>query len=165
MKLIEIVWEGPYSFTEVCSKYEKTDYGVYQIYGTHNILGENILVYIGKTEEQTFSSRFQNADRKWIKLEFHEFKIFLGKLGSETSCSEVEWNKEIDTAERVLIDYCHPPYNSKKKDLISGVANDVVILNNGKRAKLPFTITTLWRESSLAKGKWKSFNSNMYNNV
>jgi len=58
---IRIKWEGPYSFKEVIEdrmfNSEAMDFGVYQLYGCHPVYGSNVLLYIGKAQDQTFSKR------------------------------------------------------------------------------------------------------------
>ena len=51
MKKIEIWWQGPFAIEDV-KKFNslRSDFGVYQIYGTHNIMGPNTLLYIGKAD-------------------------------------------------------------------------------------------------------------------
>ncbi|BAF73242.1 hypothetical protein [Sulfurovum sp. NBC37-1] len=120
---IRIEWDGPYSLTDIgydetnenykgkvnpslCNEY--TDFGIYQVYGYHPIYGNDVLLYIGQSAQQTFSKRLSqegwefNADSKNIK--FYVGRLFAKKQPS----SEKEWDKMIDIAERMLI-YAHEP--------------------------------------------------------
>lgn len=56
---IHMVWEGPYSYEEITNtlRDEYCDFGVYQIYGAHPIYGSDVLLYIGKADQQTFGVR------------------------------------------------------------------------------------------------------------
>jgi len=66
---IEAEWKGPYSVAAIIKKindggslengFSGNDYGVYQIYGNHILCGKNMLLYIGKVTNQTFSERFK----------------------------------------------------------------------------------------------------------
>ena len=158
MRLIEIEWKGPYNIEETNVLNTDIDYGIYQIYGTHNILGTDTLLYVGQACEQTFAIRL--PQREYIFWDFPEYRIYVGRLGfSQIDNTQIqEWNSQINFAEQVLIDYCQPPYNSQ---LLNGlgaeVPNDINLLNFGKRHKLPFSITTTWRLSNHYKGEWQAY--------
>lgn len=48
VEVIEVSWEGPISLRQVVATRKKAeDYGVCQIYGTHNVFGPQALLYIG----------------------------------------------------------------------------------------------------------------------
>ncbi len=55
--VLPIFWEGPIAMDKVITKNEPWDFGVYQIYGTHNVLGPNTLLYIGQASDQKFARR------------------------------------------------------------------------------------------------------------
>lgn len=161
MTLIEIEWKGPFSIEEITSLNSDTDYGIYQIYGTHNILGTDVLLYVGQACEQTFGIRLPQRD--YITWDFPEYRIYTGKLGSAQTVTMQDWNEQINFAEQILIDYCQPPYNSHLLNgLSAGIPNDINLLNFGKRHKLPFSITTSWRVSSHNAGLWKPYSNKMY---
>lgn len=162
MKKIEINWTGPFTIGEVFNMHGDTDFGIYQIYGTHNILGPDTLVYIGKAFNQTFGSRMMNKDREWAKYEFHDFKFYLGKLGGKENVDDVQWTAFIDEAERILIDHCIPPFNSQINNLIDHLASDIFILNYGKRHRLPFIISTIWKASDHNAGIWQAYTNKKY---
>ena len=59
-EIIHIDWDGPYRIEEINElNDEKKDYGIYQIYGTHPVYGSNVLLYIGKADQQTFGARIK----------------------------------------------------------------------------------------------------------
>lgn len=160
MTLLEIEWKGPYSIEEIGHLNTDIDYGIYQIYGTHNILGADTLLYVGQACGQKFAHRL--PQHNFIDWDFPEFRIYIGRLGNFQYCSEQVWSNQIDYAEMILIDHCQPPYNSKLLNGLSGnIPNDINILNFGKRHKLPFTITTSWRLSSHHGGQWKPYSELM----
>lgn len=162
MKLIEVEWKGPYSIEEISAFNEDTDFGVYQIYGTHNIMGTDALLYVGQASDQTFCVRL--PQREYITWDFPEYRIYIGRFGAAELATKQEWNCQINFAEQILIDYCQLPYNSQLLNgLSTGIPNDINLLNFGKRHKLPFSITTSWRLSSYNVGSWKSFSQKMYN--
>ena len=161
MNLIEIKWEGPFTLEQVSALNSDIDYGVYQIYGTHNIIGTDSLLYIGLASAQTFSARL--PQREWIHNEFHEFKIYIGRIGAAIGCTKDKWDQLISHTELILIDHCQPPYNSQGLNgLPNDIGNDILILNFGKRHKLPYSLTTAWQQSSFYKKNWKPYSNTMY---
>ena len=103
-KIIHIYWQGPLQLTEIKSvKNESKDYGVYQIYGTHRVYGTNVLLYIGKANQQTFAKRI--GQEEWDVWEYNEGKveIRLGRLYGEHTPSDAQWENQIDLAELLLI--------------------------------------------------------------
>ena len=87
MKLqLDINWNGPYTLAEVIEKmtdggkppdYDGEDYGIYQIYWQHILIGDKALLYIGKATQQRFSTRFKQH-QKWLKNEL-KVQIYLGR--------------------------------------------------------------------------------------
>jgi len=114
MKAIHIDWEGPFSHERASSEFnnEKTDFGVYQLYGTHPIYGFNSLLYIGMAGEQTLSERISQHKRFFGKYWIPRArKVFVGRLmGERPSLSA--WSEEIALAEKLLIFSHCPPMNS-----------------------------------------------------
>jgi len=113
IKLIEIVWTGPYTEGNIADLKKNTDYGLYQIYGTHQIFGTDSLLYIGKSSEQLFADRL-HQHYNWLTLEQSKTVIYVGQFGS---CSGItndnDWSYEINIAEKLLVYHCSPPYNSQ----------------------------------------------------
>jgi hypothetical protein len=156
INIIEIAWEGPLTFDEAKEKKNKKDYGIYQIYGTHNIFGENTLLYIGKAEQQEFGVRLaQHSD--WIINEQNEIKIYLGRLGGINTISDEEWVEQINIAEKLLIYFCSPPYNSSNINYYE-ISNDQIVLNFGKKNRIPYEVSTLYKNGEyLNNENWKEF--------
>lgn len=159
LNIIEIKWEGPYSIVEVQNKNCSSGYGLYQIYGSHTIFGANSLLYIGLSKGQPFAARFQKH-KEWINLEPDETKIYLGKIGTaNNSLNESDWSNNVSHAERLLIYFCCPPYNSSS---IVGYGNEIkntIVLNLGKKAMLPYEVSTLYNESEYwnDEGNWEVY--------
>lgn len=111
--LIQIEWEGPYKLIDLLHlKDEKTDYGIYQIYGKHPVYGSDVLLYIGKADFQTFGKRI--LQENWLDTnDSKNTKIYVGRLHGPKTPTEEGWSKEIDLAERLLIYVHKPAYNSK----------------------------------------------------
>jgi len=63
VKIINIWWGEPILLKDLESgkvgNNTDEDYGIYQIYGTHPIYGNDTLLYIGKASQQTFARRIK----------------------------------------------------------------------------------------------------------
>jgi hypothetical protein len=163
---IHIKWYGPMTLKEVEQNKYRSDYGVYQIYGVHPVYGRNVLLYIGKSDEQLFSKRFKQHRNLWLNdsLEDGNYTIYVGRLMGEFTPNNEEWSRNIDIAERLLI-YSHSPaYNS---DHINSVGEDrvknFIIFNWGKRGSLLPEVSGMrmtdkyWEELDKDVEKLKSF--------
>lgn len=163
MRIIEINWSGAFKLDQALSAYTDIDYGLYVIYGTHNISGTDTLLYIGKVEDRNFGQRISEHKNDFLDWDFPEFTIYFGHFGAENFCLDDEWNSQINDAEKILIDFCQPPYNSQGlKGLLGKVDDNTIIFNWGKRHKLPFEVSTIWMQTSKHKGVWNPF-SNLHN--
>jgi hypothetical protein len=104
--IIQILWEGPYKLSELNKLTNvETDYGLYQIYGYHPLYGSNVLLYIGKADQQTFGMRIRQE--KWDEVnDSNNDQIYIGRLHGAATPSEEQWSNEISLAEQLLI-YVH----------------------------------------------------------
>ena len=85
--------------------------GIYQIYGSHPLYGNDVLLYIGKAQAQTFCTRIKQEGWE-ITNDPNTIKVYIGRLIGEKSVSKREWKTQINLAEKLLI-YSHAPaYNS-----------------------------------------------------
>lgn len=139
LKMIQILWEGPYSLRELNSlKRETEDYGIYQIYGKHLTYGKDVLLYIGKADFQTFGKRIWQEN--WENTnDSNNIKVYVGRLAGEKTPDEETWSKEIDLVERLLIYVHKPAYNSKALNLNSIIDEElknIHILNWGDHCDL-----------------------------
>jgi hypothetical protein len=110
--IIQILWEGPYKLSELNKLTNvETDYGLYQIYGYHPLYGSNVLLYIGKGDQQTFGMRIRQEN--WDEVnDSNNDQVYIGRLHGATTPSEEQWSNEISLAEQLLI-YVHKPgFNS-----------------------------------------------------
>lgn len=107
---IHLDWEGPYSYEEAKRfKGKLSDYGVYQIYGTHPIYGSDVLLYIGKADSQTFGVRLSQPHPRMDNTGEYRRSVYLGRLaGYEGTPSNELWSEQIAIAERMLI-FAHWP--------------------------------------------------------
>ena len=116
--LIHLEWDGPYKYSELHELMDdQNDYGVYQIYGTHPIYGSGVLLYIGKSDRQTFGQRI--SQKGWdYNSDAENLKIYVGRLAGSFTPSNKQWGREIDLVERLLI-YSHKPaYNTQSLNSI-----------------------------------------------
>lgn len=157
---IKILWEGPYTIEEAINKEDsKTEYGLYQIYGTHSLYGGDSLLYIGKSDRNVFKHRLKSHYIDWIHKEPSKVTIYLGYFvgESETPPSEEIWSRYIDYAERLLIYCCQPSYNVREKYLKPLFEKEFVVLNFGQRHQLPAVFSSLIlddEKSKLVKWSW-----------
>src|SRR5690606_22253171 len=121
------------------------DYGLYQIYGTHSVFGPDTLLYIGKSAKQFFGTRF-SQHIGWFQNEPSDLRIYVGRLGGTQQPTDDAWCEEIDCAEKLLIYSCSPPYNSQNLNSI-GEGKNTIVLNFGRRNRLPAVVSTLYTES------------------
>jgi hypothetical protein len=161
---IEIHWDGPISVEDVLKKANRgEDYGLYQLYGTHNVLGPDTLLYIGKAEANTFAERIASHVTEWIDWEASPIRVYLGRLGGVVPARKMgdewkDWEDGISRAERLLIYFCAPPYNSQGLKN-HGVMNPTIVLNYHRRHRLPVEVSTLYDASSYVtqRQQWKAF--------
>ncbi len=122
MEEIDIWWEGPFNQEEIIdNKIDKNEYdntadkiGLYQIYGTHPLYGNDVLLYIGRTKDKEgFLKRLKN---RWVIENGNDAEnvtIYLGTIySSNITISKEEENRQIDLAEVLLIFALKPAYNS-----------------------------------------------------
>jgi hypothetical protein len=165
VEVIEILWEGPYKFKKVKQFDDRQkDFGLYQIYGVHEIYGPCSLLYIGKTSRQTFKKRIAEQ-KQWLKedQEYGELQAFLGRLGGVGQITSDELDRLIDVAERLLIYWACPIYNEKgcEDAYVEGISGKVVI-NLGRKMKLPAEVSSLPNESEkyVEGSRWEVYERN-----
>lgn len=114
MKLIHIDWDGPIKLSELSKITDSEfDYGIYQIYGSHNVYGSNTLLYIGKADRQTIGKRISQEHWWWNTSDPNNLLVYIGRLAGETTPDEYQWSDEIDLAEKILINVHKPAYNTQ----------------------------------------------------
>jgi hypothetical protein len=146
--IIAVIWDGPYKIEDISAKnHDSWDYGVYQVYGTHNIYGPDTLLYIGKTQDTKFGERIP-ANQEWVNWDSSDVDIYLGRIAGIDQMTEDKWNEwdsKIDRAERLLIYYCSPPYNGENLQSY-GDMQDTIVLNYKARKRLPVEVSTAYEE-------------------
>jgi hypothetical protein len=162
LDVIEILWSGPYDPEWVIKNATSgSDCGIYQIYGTHAIVGPGTLLYIGKTNDNTFSDRISFHQEHWpFQTEPDGIQVYLGRLGSTETMTEENWklwDSEIDRAETLLISEVTPPYNSAGINYGTKMEPETVILNHEKRQRLPNTVSSLRFSSAVFAPGWRVY--------
>lgn len=120
---IHIEWNGPYDLEKICELSESTDYGVYQVYGTHPIYGSDVLLYIGQAKQQYFSKRIPQHEKFFYNQDSENITFYVGRLGGNNHVSGDEWDSQIDIAEKHLIFSHKPAFNSSN---IESINNDII---------------------------------------
>jgi len=136
--IIHIQWEGPFTQDQISLlNNESSDYGIYQIYGTHPIYGSDVLLYIGQAGSQTFATRLKQ--HKWVQYtpNPNELKYYVGRISGEKTPKHQKWAADINLSEQLLI-YSHAPaLNSQNLNSIKDEdCKDVHVLNWGMRKDL-----------------------------
>lgn len=115
-KTIFIDWDGPYTFEELGDLEDpRIDYGLYQVYGTHPLYGEEVLLYLGQTGAQTFGERLAEERSYWeAEEDFHPLTLYVGRLMGPVTPNGGDWGEEMDLAHRLLVFAHMPVFNSRE---------------------------------------------------
>ena len=112
--LVIIEWKRLRRWSDVKDLTGEDDYGIYEIVGSHAVVGDRSLLYIGKAEDRAFGERLQEH-KDWLQKEW-EVEIYVGRIreiDGDDDFSDCQWNEVLSDAERLLI-YAHsPPYNAR----------------------------------------------------
>ena len=139
MHVIHLQWDGPFTLQEVQRMNDDYDYGVYQIYGSHPVYGSDVLLYIGKAGEQTFSVRLQQQERWLYNQDAGNIRYYVGRLSGERTPKDAEWVRQIDIVEALLIHSHWPAANARNIQTLgthTAIIADTHVLNWGLRRSL-----------------------------
>lgn len=154
---IHINWEGPFSPEQARTLNSGSDYGLYQYYGDHPTYGANVLLYIGKAENQTLGRRL--SQHNWPLWIPSNTEIYIGRVCSDVLLDNKEWERRITLAEKILIFSHSPAFNTSNLNQIGHTGEDIRILNWGRRRSL-FPEVSIYRWESgdtLGHGLPKNF--------
>ena len=139
MEEIDIWWEGPFNHNDIIENKIKNkdseniqkDIGLYQVYSSHPLYGNDVLVYIGLTTD-SFQRRLKN---RWVienGNDSNNVKIYLGCIFSPTKALDSKTQiKKIKKAETLLINALKPAFNSSNiQSVHEKYASDNYIINN-----------------------------------
>ncbi len=139
MPVMHVQWDGPFSLEEIADVNDKRhDCGVYQVYGSHPIYGSDVLLYIGKTSDQTFADRL--VQETWnYNQDAGNVRCYIGRLAGLKTPEDAEWSHQIDLVETLLIHSHWPAGNSRNIQSLGNHASeiaDIHVLNWGQRRSL-----------------------------
>ena len=120
---------------------EATAYGLYQVYGTHPIYGSDVLLYVGKAEQQTFARRLgQEAWR--LNRDAARVTVYVGRLVGKAP-SDADWSSIIHDAERLLIYSVAPAGNSSAINTTSAFEPHLRVFHVGNYRDIPAEVSSL----------------------
>lgn len=149
---IYVDWSGPYTYEDIIENntekinnkkfsVKPTDFGLYQIYGSHPIYGDNVLIYIGKTEKE-FMKRLKGRSVIEYNQDTYNIQIYLGKIYYDDTFKHVNISDDISRAESLLIHYHAPARNSSNINLFKFADEDYRVINLGSFRSLSKEIST-----------------------
>ena len=165
LRIIEVLWSGPYTADEIQELNGLEDRGLMAIYGSHPVFGDDALLFIDGTESgrqpdaaaDTFSARVSRIE-PWLGLLPSAAQFYTGRLGGTAPVSEEAWAQGIAEATRLNTFFHAPPWNGRHVDH-HRVLKPTAILNLGRRHRLAMEVSTLWDQSAWAPGadEWQPF--------
>jgi len=132
-KYVHIDWQGPLSYDQLpLLRDEQIDYGIYQIYGSHPVYGSDVLLYIGKAQDQTFGQRLLQESWSLWNRDSARIQIYIGRLSGSATPESADWSAQISLVEKLLI-YAHgPAANTSNLNSIPNECTPLHILNWGQ---------------------------------
>ena len=143
---VQVHWSGPFAVDEVIAGDLAKQRGLYQIYGQHVVFGAGSLLYVGMTDNQTFSVRFGQHEH-WLRFE-SDINVRLGVI------KDPEAMKLLADVEALTIWWHSPPYNSKSIWQYKG--QPLHVQNWGARGRLNAEYTSHWDETKIAPPEGES---------
>ena len=151
-KIINIMWEGPFSPEDAYEKNdESSDYGVYQCYyGDHPVYGLDVLLYIGTAPASPYGQKPYGQTLKSHKFEKwnQNIQIYLGRLYQKkeaTPLTNNEWGEMMERVEMLLAHACSSAFNFEwiktYPDADADEAKKLLILNWGNHRSLPAAVS------------------------
>jgi hypothetical protein len=114
---IFIDWDGPYTLDELEELDDpRIDYGLYQVYGSHPLYGEEVLLFLGATGGgRTFGNRLAEEQGYWeAEEDFQPLIFYVGRLMGVVAPSNGVWEEEMDLALRLLVFAHAPVFNARE---------------------------------------------------
>lgn len=136
-RLVRVNWDGTLTVDEaVRLRNDVVDCGLYQVYGFHEVFGPEALLYIGRTDNQTFALRIAQH-RPWLR-HVMDCRIRIGRLRDDDYKLEPpnwhDWLGLQQSVEGLTIYWHSPPYNSQGIVRYAGL--NVRVQNLGNRGRL-----------------------------
>jgi hypothetical protein len=159
LEIIHILWNGPKTAEEAIAADTGNGYGVYQIYGTHDVSGPDTLLYIGQADAGPFANRIAYHHQEWGRWNPDEVTIYLERLAGLEAITNEEWGTRIDRAEAALIWKIGLPFNSARIKTLKYRDKPILIVNHGRRHRLPECICTITEFVNTDHERFKQFGS------
>ena len=165
-RLATFRWAGPFAFSSILEGKapkkaidderdvrslwnEATAYGLYQVYGTHPIYGSDVLLYVGKAEQQPFARRLRQ-EGWFLNRDAERVSIYVGRLVGQTP-GDNEWSNIIEDAERLLIFSVAPAGNSSAVNSTRTFEPHLRVFHTGNYRDIPAEVSSLrWHHAELA---------------
>jgi len=154
-KIYEVCWQGPYNPKNIEKKIKPKDMKnlvLYKIYGSHPIYGDNILLYIGMTE-QGVGVRLNQHDYWMDEEKFSKSTIYVASIGefkdwtNENTYKEIVFKKPkreiIERIEALLI-YAHQPSHNISNKKSAKSSYNIRIFNTEKYGSLFPEVSSLF---------------------
>jgi hypothetical protein len=148
--LYDVYWEGPFTLDNISETQE--NHVLYMICGFHLLYGQNIPLYIGKTE-RAILQRIKEHEKSWLYRQTTTVQIYVASIGEFSS-----WNNRNNMSEYIkstsdiiskveqLLIYAHQPvFNSSSKNKIDSDIAELRLFNTGKRHCLLPEISSLFQ--------------------
>lgn len=155
--IIHFVWSDPIPYERVPEFVSDiTDFGIYQIYGTHPVHGSDVLLYIGRAMRGSFGWEVPRKEEpKLNNPKVEGVRVHLGRLADAATPPNDVWDRQIELAERLLI-FAHKPPLNVRVGLggLETALESVHICNWGVRADMFPEVSGLrWTSMSAATPK------------
>jgi hypothetical protein len=143
VKIIHLNWKEYEWDDTIFEKFSTNkDYGIYQVYGDHPVYGQNTLLYIGKVVDETYSDRLKGHP-DLVNTHFTFRKLHLSYFLKIDDITNNNWAERISVVEQLLINAHCPAYNAKDIKMLSGVEDNLLVLNWGERGTLLPEVSSL----------------------
>jgi hypothetical protein len=135
VRVIHLKWEQhPWNDDVFTKFYEKDHYGIYQVYGDHPVYGEDCLLYIGRTNRQSYSVRLKQHNDFFASNIQRLTRFYISFFLATEDCAYEKWGELIDQVEQLLINAHSPAYNAMSlKGLVEEPNENIIIMNWGNR--------------------------------
>jgi hypothetical protein len=139
-RYIYIDWDGPYGLDELEELDDpRQDYGLYQVYGSHPLYGEEVLLYLGATGgDRTFAGRIAEEQTYWeAEEDFQPLAVYVGRLMGVVTPGAGVWEEEMEVAHRLLVFAHAPVFNGRQVAAVpDDDLKDVHVVNWGSHLDL-----------------------------
>ena len=138
------------------SKLDKgSDFGIYQLYGDHSAYGDDVLLYVGKAQEQNFMTRL-NQHWEWNQNNIKRYtRIHVGRLINMSDGTDKSWGEAINLTESLIISAVNPSLNKQDVNKVrENYDTDFLVLNWEDYGDIPTEVSSLrysyhfWDEDS-----------------